>query len=236
MDLTRRAALATLAFCDLPLAAHAQNRLAYTSGGATISVERYEAAGSGRRPAVMLLHGSDGPTQRYRAAAQLLASAGYHVFLVHYLDRTGESRAPLGLIGRHFPAWTTTAREGVDFIARQPGVDPSRIGVLGISLGGGLALVTAQAEPRVRAVVTYFGFLPTSLDPAGRFAPTLALHGAQDRVVPAAAATQLRDLLEARRIPHEVKVYPDQGHGFTGAAALDAAQRIASFFGRHLGG
>jgi carboxymethylenebutenolidase len=237
MDVTRRAALATLALGPLPHRAQAESRgLSYESGGRTIAVERYDAAAGGRRPAVMLLHGSDGPGPRYRMAAQLLAAAGYHVFLVHYLDRTGESRAQLGLIARHFPAWTAAAREGVDFVARQPGVDPDRIGVLGVSLGGGLALVTAQAEPRLRAVVTYFGFLPASLDPAGRFPPTLVLHGARDRVVPVLAATQLRDLLEARRIPHEVKIYPDQGHGFTGAAALDAAQRIAGFFNRHLGG
>ena len=236
MEWTRRAALAALAFGPLPRAAHAQDRLSYESGGKAIAVERYAASGSGRRPAVMLLHGSDGPGPRYRAAAQLLAAAGYHVFLVHYLDRTGESRARLGLIGHNFPAWAVTAREGVDVVARQPGVDPGRIGVLGISLGGGLALVTAQAEPRVRAVVTTFGFLPVSFDPAGHIPPTLVLHGARDRVVPMLAATQLTALLERRGIPHETKIYPDQGHGFTGAAARDAAERIARFFGRTLGG
>ena len=61
------------------------------------------------------------------------------------------------------------------------------------------------------------------------------LHGARDRVVPVQAATQLQGFLQARRIPHEVQIYPDQGHGFTGAAALDAAQRIAAFFTRYLG-
>ena len=234
MDVTRRAALAALALCDLPQTAHAQDRLSYASSGITIAVERYGAAGAGRRPAVVLLHGSDGPGPRYRTAAHLLASAGYHVFLVHYLDRTGESRAHVPTIGRHLPAWTAAARDGLSVVAGQPGVDPDRIGVLGISLGGGLALLTAQAEPRVRAVVTYFGFLPVSLDPAGRLPPTLVLHGARDRVVPVAAATQLQALLQARRIPHEIQIYPDQGHGFTGAAALDAARRIATFFGRHL--
>src|SRR5215212_5641615 len=85
MDVTRRAALAALALCDLPQTAHAQDSLSYASGGITIAVERYGAAGAGRRPAVVLLHGSDGPGPRYRTAAHLLASAGYHVFLVHIL-------------------------------------------------------------------------------------------------------------------------------------------------------
>ncbi|HEX5867983.1 MAG TPA: hypothetical protein VFY72_09780 [Beijerinckiaceae bacterium] len=36
-------------------------------------------------------------------------------------------------------------------------------------------------------------------------------------------------------MPHEVKIYPDQGHGFSGAAQLDAAGRILAFLQRHLG-
>jgi hypothetical protein len=33
-----------------------------------------------------------------------------------------------------------------------------------------------------------------------------------------------------------VHVYPDQAHGFHGAAQLNAAQRTATFLGRYLGG
>jgi carboxymethylenebutenolidase len=236
MIVTRRAALAAFAFCALPAAPRAQGRLTFLSGGAQIEVERYDAGSGGSRPAVMLLHGSDGPTPRYRAAARLLASAGYHAFLVHYLDRTGQSRASFATIGRNLSAWISTAREAVGFVAHQPGVKPAPIGVLGISLGGGLALAAAQAEPRVGAVVNYFGFVPAAFDPGGRLPPVLVLHGARDRIVPVQYATALKAILEARGIPHEVRIYPDQGHGFTGAAAVDASRRITAFLARHLGG
>jgi carboxymethylenebutenolidase len=236
MDVTRRAALAAVALCALPAAARAQARLTFESGGVPIAVERYEAGSGGPRPGVMLLHGSDGPGPRYRAAARLLASAGYHAFLVHYLDRTGQSRASFATIGRNLPAWIATARDAVGFVARQPGVLPAPIGVLGISLGGGLAIATAQAEPRVGAVVNYFGFVPSAFDPGGRLPPVLVLHGARDRIVPVQNATALKALLEARGIPNEVQIYADQGHGFTGAAAIDAARRITAFFGRYLKG
>src|SRR5215210_6791410 len=77
--------------------------LSFASGGRRIAVERFDAAGGGRRPAILLLHGADGFTrgdERYRLGAQVLAAAGYHVVLPHYLERTGQARASHSTIGR----------------------------------------------------------------------------------------------------------------------------------------
>jgi carboxymethylenebutenolidase len=213
--------------------------LGFTSGGTRIAVERFDAAGGGRRPAILLLHGADGFTrgdERYRLGAQVLAAAGYHVFLPHYLERTGQARAAHSTIGRNFPLWRETVADALDFVERQPGVDPKRIGIVGTSLGGALGVTLAAADRRVRALVNYFGFLPETLpEKASRLPPTLVLHGARDAIVPVANAHALEALLQRLRVPHEVHVYPDQAHGFHGAAQLDAAQRTAAFLNRHLG-
>jgi dienelactone hydrolase len=213
--------------------------LGFTSGGTRIAVERFDAAGGGRRPAILLLHGADGFTRgdgRYRLGAQVLAAAGYHVFLPHYLERTGQARASHSTIGRNFPLWRETVGDGLDFVERQPGVDARRIGVVGTSLGGALGVTLAAADRRVRALVNYFGFLPETLpEKASRLPPTLVLHGARDAIVPVANAHALEALLRRRGVPHEVHVYPDQAHGFHGAAQFDAAQRTAIFLNRHLG-
>lgn len=219
--------------------ARGEATLSYRSGGATIGVERFDAAGGSSRPAILLLHGADGLTfgERYRYGARILASAGYHVFMIHYLDRTGESRASYGTIGQNFAAWTDTLRDAVSFVAGQPGVARGRIGMLGTSLGGALAIETAAGDPRVTAVANYFGFVPRGLaERAKRLPPTLILHGERDAIVPVANAYQLQALLQKRGAPHEIKVYPDQGHGFSGEAQLDAAQRTAAFFARYLDG
>lgn len=207
----------------------------FASGGASITVERFGATGGGRRPAVLLLHGADGPGERYRAAARQVASAGYAVFLVHYLDRTGERRASYGTIHQNLPAWSETVGDAITYVSRQPGVDAGRIGLFGVSLGGGLALTTAAQDRRVRAVIDYFGFAPNSLGGA-RLPPTLVLHGDADRIVPVSNAYTIQGILRAQGTPHEVIVYPGEGHGFSGSAQADAAARINAWFGRYLQG
>lgn len=209
--------------------------LSFTSAGRTIGVEHF-AGGTG--PAVVLLHGADGLNggQHYRLAAQVVASAGYHAFLLHYLDRTGESRAAYSTIGANFPAWMQTIRDALGFVASRPDVDPERLGLIGTSLGGALALAVAADEPRVKALVSYFGFLPETLKSAAvtRFPRALILHGARDAIVPVSNARAIASFLERQNVRHELHVYPDQAHGFTGLAQLDAAQRTATFLARYL--
>jgi carboxymethylenebutenolidase len=165
----------------------------------------------------------------------VVAAAGYHAFLLHYLDRTGERRASYSDVGRNFPAWAETVGDALSFVQQQNGVDPKRLALIGTSLGGGLALSVAARDLRVRVLVTYFGFLPDPLrNSAKRLPPTLVLHGARDTIVPVSNAHAIRTLLERLQAPHEVHVYPDQGHSFQGLAQLDAANRTAAFLRRHL--
>ena len=49
------------------------------------------------------------------------------------------------------------ARRGLDYLSRRPDIDPSRLGVAGISLGGILSGVVAGVDPRVRVVLTLVG-------------------------------------------------------------------------------
>ncbi len=212
---------------------------AFTSGGRPVTVEWFAAAGAGKRaPAVVMLHGADGLGRRgeqYRAGARALAAGGYHVALVHYFDRTGTQWASLPAIFQNFPAWMETLSDALTFVGAQPGVDPNRLGVVGISLGAALSLSTAAGDRRIKALVDYFGPVPEgSLQNATRLPPTLVLHGASDPIVPVSNARSLEAFLQARGVPHEVRIYPGEGHGFSGAAQADATQRVAAFLDRHL--
>ena len=211
--------------------------LSFASGGHTIRIEHFNAPHAGPQPAVLLLHGADGlkAGRHYHLAAEVVAAAGYHAYLLHYLDSTGETRASYSQIGRNFPVWKETVRDALTYLRHQTGIDPNRLALIGTSLGGGLALASAAEEARVRALVTYFGFLPDSVRAsARRLPPTLVLHGAVDSVVPVSNAYAIQAMLERLGVEHEVHVYPDQGHSFRGVAQLDAANRTAGFLRKHI--
>ncbi|MGH9059002.1 MAG: alpha/beta hydrolase family protein, partial [Acidimicrobiales bacterium] len=68
-------------------------------------------------------------------------------------------------------------------------------------------------------------------------APLFVVHGANDPRVPLSEAEQLVAGLAGRGIPHELVVYPDEGHGLARLAnRLDAYPRAVEFLARALGG
>jgi dipeptidyl aminopeptidase/acylaminoacyl peptidase len=108
----------------------------------------YLARGEEPKPTVLLLHGCPGLEKNLDLAVRL-RDRGWNALLFHY-------RGCWGSAGRYdlrtIPRDVTVA---IDYLAGCPRVDAGRIAVLGHSLGGWAALVTAAAEPRLRAVAVY---------------------------------------------------------------------------------
>lgn len=255
-----------LALCALSVApAQARTRACtFNSGGKPIRVEVYEPEGAGKLPAVLLLHGFDGPEgKHYRALADGLARVGHVVFLVHYHGSTCTKKEQLPGLCKAFQAtlkdagkpmpprlrkafltWKAAARDALAFARKYPRVDGERVGALGISAGGFLATALASDPAnQLNCVVECFGGIPREFVPAVKqFPPTLILHGSRDEVVPASEAEALARLLKGRKLPFEMTIYDGVGHCFvndTGdmawRAALDAHGRTVDFFERHLG-
>ena len=135
----------------------------YHSGDRRIRIDQHEVPNARQSPALLLLHGSGGNVSLWldRFAPTLLRF-GVAAYAPHYFDKTETARATPELIldGKHFPAWLTAAQDAITYIASRPTVDARRIGVLGISLGGYLAMALAAQEKRIRAVVELSGGLP----------------------------------------------------------------------------
>nr|WP_278045034.1 hypothetical protein [Krasilnikovia cinnamomea] len=93
-------------------------------------------------------------------------------------------------------------------MTRQPGVDPSRIGVLGLSMGGEEAIGAAAADARIRAVVAEgvtgrtaadkSRWLPHGLDGQLQRGIDRLTYTLTDLLTPAALPTTLHDAAAAR--------------------------------------
>ncbi len=96
----------------------------------------YRAGGGGRRPGVVLLHGIPGH-ERNLDLAQVLRASGLHCLYFHYRGSWGsEGDYRLGHL-------VPDARAAVDWLTQREDVDPARVALVGISLGGWVALAAA---------------------------------------------------------------------------------------------
>lgn len=213
-----------------------QSTASFTSDGHLITIQSFLPQAPGPHPAVLALHGSGGIRNGWaEQPASLLAGRGFAVFVLHYFERTGTAWANDSTIRQSFEAWMKTISDAISFAANQPGVNPNQIALLGFSLGAYLALSVATVDPRVKAVVDYFGGLPEELTHDRKpLPPVLVLHGEADPVVPVTEAHKLAHLFEDTGTPYEMKLYAGAGHGFSGFDLFDSGQRTLSFLQKHL--
>jgi dienelactone hydrolase len=207
----------------------------YWSGKQGITVDHYSTGTGGQHPAMILLHGSGGlwftGGHAVRHYARALAARGFETFVVHYFDATGTLFAGSASERRNFARWVGALSDAVTYVARQPAVDASRIGVLGVSLGAYLAVGVAAEDRRVTALVDISGGLePFLADRVTRLPPALILHGSHDKVVPVAEAFLLARYLSLRDMHYEMRIYQGEGHQFADTTEADAVERASEFF------
>lgn len=134
------------------------------SGGCRLLGGLYRAGGEGRLPAVLFLHGIPGHEKNLDLAMDL-RDRGMHCLYFHY-------RGSWGSEGEyHIATQVDDARVALDWLSAHPLVDASRIALLGISLGGWVALMLASRTKAVKAVVA----LSPLIDPAGASIKTTLL-------------------------------------------------------------
>lgn len=118
---------------------------------------------STNKAAVVTMPGSGSNRSATLAQAIVLARHGFGVLMV---DPRGQGRSG----GRAMDAGWYGERDiaaAVRFLQHQPGVDPARIGVLGLSMGGEEAIGAAGSVRGIRAVVAEGATHRTAADKAG---------------------------------------------------------------------
>jgi dipeptidyl aminopeptidase/acylaminoacyl peptidase len=194
-----------------------------------------------RRPAIVFVHGGpvrqmllgDHYMWFYHTAYatnQWLQSMGYIVMSVNYRSGIGYGKGFRNAEGRG-GAGNTEYRDVIaagKYLQTRPDVDPKRVGIWGLSYGG---VLTAQALARNSDVfiagvdlagvhlwgsslelndVSYQSSVIGAID--GWKSPVLLVHGDDDRNVAFQQTTGLVQLLRARKVYHELIVFPDDTH------------------------
>jgi alpha-beta hydrolase superfamily lysophospholipase len=166
------------------------------------------------RPTLIMHTGFDGSAEEMHVSgARAAVERGYNVIA---FDGPGQY-GPLhreGLVFR--PDWEKVVTPVVDFALKQPGVDPKRIALMGISLGGVLAPRAAAFEKRLAALIANDGVYDFSAAfrstvPPEKWEPFV-------RALTAQSAPQIDQLLEgaAKKSP---TVRWSQSHGMWATGA-----------------
>jgi dipeptidyl aminopeptidase/acylaminoacyl peptidase len=120
--------------------------------GSTLVGVLRRPAGAGPHPVVVMVPGLDSTKEEFRSTEALFLERGLATFSV---DGPGQGEAEYDLPIRG--DWEVPGQAIVDAVAAQPGIDPERIGVWGVSLGGYYAPRLTSGVEQVRACVALAG-------------------------------------------------------------------------------
>jgi dienelactone hydrolase len=164
-------------------------------GRAAIKGYLTKPSGQGPFPAVVLLHSCLGLPVDRNAIGKMIASWGY---VALFVDDFG-TRGLMQTCAVDFPEGIADAYGALNYVARVPFVDRTRIAAVGYSQGADTALTIGSASAFVLPQGAKFkaaaAFYPPCANQRGRrlVLPTLIVVGDHDDVTPAADCARLAD-------------------------------------------
>jgi dienelactone hydrolase len=109
-------------------------------------------AGEGPHPVMIMIPGLDSAKEELRSTEELFLQRGIATFSV---DGPGQGEAEYDLAIRG--DWEVPGAAIIDYLAKEPALDPLRVGVWGVSLGGYYAPRVASGDARVKACIALAG-------------------------------------------------------------------------------
>jgi dienelactone hydrolase len=215
------------------------SRADFTSGSAIVRAELCRASGGGGA-AVVVLHGCGGFSTFDHRLVTSLPSFGISTLDVDYFGPTPPPGSKgfcngAGAFDSAFPIWIRVVDDAAKKLRSFPGV--RHVGVVGWSLGGGVAVAAAAGPPSSRPFQALAGFSTGSFGAASSAAlepPTILLSGGRTDAIPLAETLPLYRALRAAKVPSQLYVYPRGSHNWPGRQGTLGIARAAAFLLRYL--
>ncbi len=226
---------------DLVLSRVTKHRISVADG---ISLEAYlhRPLGNGRAfPTVVVLHGWGGSAKETNYTAQLLTASGFAALTVSMRGWGGSD----GVDDCGLEQATDTVAI-LEWLAERSDIDGDRLGLLGYSQGGQVALLAAAQSKIPRFVTAFFPpvnmtswaeqttnegilnyvreFCAPDMDARSPInfadqisAPVLLVHGTRDSRVPVTQSLEMSSALKEANVPVLTKLVPGAPHLFSSA-------------------
>jgi carboxymethylenebutenolidase len=205
-----------------------------------------------RTPGILFIYEAFGMNGEMTRIADELAAEGYAVLLPNLFDR-GSWFSCIRQILKDLKAGSGQGVQDLiqarNWLAQQEYVDPGKIAVMGLCMGGGFALLLGKTG-LFQVSAPFYGQVPEKLQ---GICPVVASYGGRDKML-VKDAQRLEKELPTLGIAYDMKIYPEAGHsfmngpanwlvrllggamgaGYDADAANDATRRLIQFLKLHL--
>jgi dienelactone hydrolase len=198
------------------------SRADFVSSGSTVRAELCRTRSAGGR-AVVVLHGCGGFSTFDHRLVSELPRYGISTLAVDFFGPTPPpGRRGFcgggGAGGDPFPIWIHVVKDAAVALRATKGIDRAGVGVVGWSLGGGVAIAAAQGPKGQQPFDAVAGFSTAAFGDraVGRveLPPTILLSAGTTDAIPLADTLPLYRALRAAHIPSALYVYPHGSHNW----------------------
>jgi dienelactone hydrolase len=207
----------------------------YSAQGVTLKgYLAYDESMKDKRPGVLVVHEWWGHNEYARKRARMLAELGYTALAV---DMYGEGKQAMhpddagkfsSEVMKNFDTAKARFLAAMEFLKKQPTVDPARIAAIGYCFGGAIVLNMARQGVDLKGVASFHGNLAAvkPAEPGMVKTKVRVYHGADDKFISPEAIEAFKKEMTDAKVDFKFISYPGAVHSFTSVEATELGKKF----------